>query len=287
MLSKGVPVNRIAAMSLILLAASSASAAEKKLDRTFTVSAGGSLTVDADSASVRVSGVDGNQVTVHMTARGRDEDLAAMKFEAVQSSDGVNVTSRRSQKGRWFLWRSWNGEERIEVTVPRRYTVNVRTGGGGIELRDTTGSATLKTSGGDIAAKNVNGNLELRTSGGGILADTIRGDVEADTSGGDVRVLQIDGRINANTSGGSVRCSLKGANRGISATTSGGDVTVILPPGTAGDIEASTSGGDVSSDLPVSASVRKEGRLEGSLNGGGPAIYAHTSGGSISLRAHE
>lgn len=281
-------MNRLAAAIAIcpfaFLAANAAHAAEKKLDRAFTVSPGGTLTVDADSATVRVSGVDSSQVTVHMSARGPEKDLADMKFEAAQAGNGVNVTLRRHEKGGWFSWRSWSGEQRIEVTVPRQYSVNVRTGGGAIELQDTTGSAILKTSGGDIAAKGIHGNVELRTSGGGIVADAIRGDVEADTSGGDVRVLRVDGKIDADTSGGNVRVSLVGANRGIRATTSGGDIEVIVPRGTTGDVEATTSGGGISSSLPLTASTQKDGHLEGSLNGGGAPIYAHTSGGGISLR---
>jgi hypothetical protein len=266
------------------LAASTAHAAEKKLDRTFTVSPGGTLTVNADSASVRVSGADTTQVIVHMSARGSEDDLADTQLEAAQGGGGVNVTFRRKEKGSWLFGRSRTSEERIEVTVPRHYLINVRTGGGSVELKDTTGLAKLKTSGGDIAAENVNGEVELRTSGGGILAENIRGNVDADTSGGDVRLLRIDGRIKAHTSGGSVRCSLVGANREISATTSGGDIELILPRGTTGDVRATTSGGDVTSDLPVSAAVRKDGRLEGTLNGGGPSIHANTSGGNISLR---
>jgi DUF4097 and DUF4098 domain-containing protein YvlB len=281
----GVPVNRYAALVLVLLAAGSAGAAEKTLDRTFKVSPGGSLTVDADAASVHVSGADTDQVTVHMVARGSDKELADTRLDAAQSGNDVSVTLRRQGKGGWLSWRSWSGEQRIQVMVPRRYVISVRTGGGSIELKDTVGTATLKTSGGDITAKNVNGRVELRTSGGGIHADAIRGDLDANTSGGDVRLVRIDGKIKAHTSGGSVRCSLAGANREISATTSGGDIELILPRGTTGNVDASTSGGDVSSDLPIAATVRKDGRLEGSLNGGGPPIYAHTSGGSISLRA--
>ncbi|HUQ08927.1 MAG TPA: DUF4097 family beta strand repeat-containing protein [Steroidobacteraceae bacterium] len=278
-------MNRLSAIALVLLVAGSASAAEKKFDRTFTVSPGGSLTVDADSASVYVSGADTNQVTVHMSARGSDKDLAETAFDAAQSGSGVNVTLRRGQKSGWFNWRSWSGEQRIDVTVPKRYAIKVRTGGGGIELKNTVGPVDLRTSGGDVEARNVTGTVELRTSGGAIIADSIRGDLDADTSGGDVRVIHIDGKIKANTSGGNVRCSLVGANREISATTSGGDIELILPRGTTGNVEASTSGGDVKSELPVTASTIKEGRLEGTLNGGGPSIYAHTSGGSIALRS--
>jgi len=278
-------MNRFLAVALVLFAAGSVNAAEKKLDRTFAVSPGGTLVVDADSASVRVSGNDTNQVTVRMKARDSDENLAKMTLDAVQKADGVTVTLRRERKSNWFNWGSWNSDQQIEVTVPRNYGVSVRTGGGSVDLRDTTGSATLRTSGGDISAKNVNGNIELRTSGGGILADTIRGDVDADTSGGDVRLLNVDGKIRGNTSGGSVRCSLVGSNRGISATTSGGDIELTLPRTVAGNVEASTSGGDITTDIPVTSTVLKDDRLRGSFNGGGQPIEARTSGGNIRLRA--
>jgi hypothetical protein len=81
-----------------------------------------------------------------------------------------------------------------------------------------------------------------------------------------------------------VRVSLKGANRGIKATTSGGDVELILPRGTTGNVSASTSGWAVTTDIPVTTTVVKDSRLEGTLNGGGHPIEARTSGGNIRLR---
>lgn len=278
-------MTRYSAIALVLFAAGTANAAEKTLDRTFTVSAGGSLIVDSDSASVYVSGRDTNQVTVRIVAHGTENELASMRLEAAQKDDGVTVTMRRQEKKGWFNWGSWNSGGRIEVTVPKRYQVSVRTGGGNVELADITGTAKLQTSGGDIAARNVVGNVNARTSGGGILADKIRGDVDADTSGGDVRLLNVDGKIRGNTSGGSVRCSLVGPNRGISATSSGGDIEVIVPRATAGNFNATTSGGGVTLEIPITTTEMKDGRAKGALNGGGPPIEARTSGGNISLRA--
>lgn len=277
-------MHRHLAIALVFLAAMPAGAAEKKLDRTFTVSPGGTLFVDADGASVHVSGNDGNQVVVRMVARGPEDNLANTTLDAAQKGNDVSVTMRRSKKG-WFSWGNWNTDESIEVTVPRRYATDVHTAGGSVELRNSEGIASLRTSGGAISAENVTGNVELRTSGGSIHAEKIRGDVNANTSGGDIRLVQVDGKIQGHTSGGSLRFSLVGTNRGISATTSGGSIELTLPRGTTGTVEASTSGGQVSSDLPLSSTVREDSRLVGSLNGGGQPIYAHTSGGSISLRA--
>jgi DUF4097 and DUF4098 domain-containing protein YvlB len=275
---------RYSVLALVLLAAGTVHAADKTLDRTFTVSPGGTLIVEADGASIKVSGSDTNQVTVHMRVKGSEKELGAMTLDASQNGNQVTATMRRTKGGKWFGWGSWGSESSIEVTVPRRYEVNARTSGGSIDLKDTSGSVKLNTSGGDVTATNLNGTVWLRTSGGQITAENIRGDVDANTSGGDVHLLGIDGRISGHSSGGSVRVGLVGANRGISAKTSGGDVELILPRGTSGNVSASTSGGDVTTDLAVTTTVIKDGRLEGTLNGGGQPIEARTSGGSIRLR---
>jgi DUF4097 and DUF4098 domain-containing protein YvlB len=272
------------AIALILLAAGAAQAADKTLDRTFKVSPGGALTVQADGASIRVSGTNTNQVTVRMKARGPESELDDLKLDATQDGNDVTVTMRRSKNLRWFGW-GWRTDSSIEITVPRNFRIDARTSGGSIDLKDTVGSVKLNTSGGDIVANNLDGAISLRTSGGRIAVDGVRGDVQAKTSGGDVFLMNVDGSIEGHTSGGNVRVSLVGPNRGITATTSGGNVELILPRNTSGDVTASTSGGNVKTDLPVTTTEVKESRLEGTLGGGGQQIKAHTSGGDVRLRA--
>jgi hypothetical protein len=278
-------MTRYFAIALFLFAANSAAAEEKTVERTFAVTPGGALTVDADAASVTVSGGATNQVVVHMSASGSKEDLANAKLDAFQKDGGVTVTMRQRGKGGWFSWNSWSGDGHIEVTVPRNFSVDVQTGGGNVEIKDITGSATLHTSGGDIVAKNVKGKVEAHTSGGGISADAIQGDIDASTSGGDLRLLLVDGKITGRTSGGDVQCSLVGANRGISATTSGGSIRLTLPRATAANLEATTSGGEFTTDLPVALTENQDGHVRGAINGGGQPIDARTSGGDISVRA--
>lgn len=277
-------MTRYSAIAFVLLAACSTDAADKTVERTFTVSPGGALIVDADAASVHVSGSDTNQVTVRMNVHGSEEELGTAKLDAFQKDDDVTVMMRRRGKDGWFGRRLWNGWGHIEVTVPQRYRISIHTAGGSVKLKGTIGSATLHTSGGDIFVKNVYGNVEAQTSGGGIIADTIRGDVDAGTSGGDVRLLHVDGKIRGRTSGGNVLCSLVGINRGISASTSGGGIQLTLPRATTANIEAITSGGDFTSELPVAIRERQDGHVKGSINDGGEPIVARTSGGGISLR---
>ena len=278
-------MNRYSAIVLVLFAAGSVHAAEKTLDRTFTVSPGEALVVEADSASVQVSGNNTNQVTVRIRARASENDLAKLTLDAFQKDGEVTVLMKRQSQNSWFNWGSWNTESNIEVTVPRNYRINVRTSGGSVQLKDTTGSATLRTSGGSITVKGVTGNLLARTSGGGIFAETIRGDVDASTSGGDLRLIHVDGKVSGTTSGGSAQCSLVGANRGIVVRTSGGSIELTLPRSTAANVDATTSGGNVNTELPVTTTRMSEHHLKGSLNGGGEPIELRTSGGGISLRA--
>jgi hypothetical protein len=282
--SQGAPVTRYSAIALVLLVACSADAAEKKFERTFAASPGGSLIVDADSASVHVAGGNSNQVTVRMSLRGSDEELASARLEAFQKGDVVTVTMRR-KKSDWFSWGSWHGDGNIEVTVPGRYGIDVHTAGGRVELTDSIGSASLRTSGGEIVAKNVSGKVEAHTSGGGIFAETIQGDFYADTSGGDIRLLNVDGKITAQTSGGGVQCSLAGTNRGISVTTSGGGIQLTLPRATTANIQAISSGGEITSEVPIASTEWQDGHVKGTMNGGGQPIDVRTSGGGISIRA--
>jgi DUF4097 and DUF4098 domain-containing protein YvlB len=295
------PVARALLGSVLAFAASSTMAAERVLDRTFTVAPGGQVTVNADGANISVSGSDSNQVVVHMVAEAPQKDLDELRMSASQNDGGVLVEMLRPERKGWFDWGSWRVQAHIEVTVPRSYRVSSRTSGGDVRLENVAGPSRIRTSGGEIVANHLKGDLDsdtsggdvrlesiegsirAHTSGGNIHASTIRGDISADTSGGDVRLLRIDGKIRAHTSGGDVQCELVGSNRGISASTSGGDVRLRLPVTIGGELDARSSGGTITSDFPVSTSRWAEHHLAGVINGGGEAIRLQTSGGDITL----
>ena len=282
-------------------AASAASAQEKNLDRTFNVTPGGLLTVDADGADISVTSGNANTVAVRIQARGSQRELDELNLSAEASSDGVRVEARRPSRRDGSRWGSWRVETHIDVTVPRNYRIDARTSGGEVRVEDITGTTRVRTSGGNLFARNLKGEFEGQTSGGevrlesiegGVNAHTsggnvyvskIKGDVDASTSGGDVRVVGVDGKIHADTSGGNVRCELSGSNRGISATTSGGSIWLILPKDIRGTLEAHSSGGHIDSDFPISTTRWSNHQLNGQINGGGEQIYVRTSGGGITL----
>jgi len=331
---------RFASLLGICLVACSfaAQAAEKRLDRTFSVAPGGRLTIDSDGTDLRVEGTTGSQVVVHILLKGSERSLERMTLSADQTGNDVAVAAKHGS-GKWTDWfGGWNVDGQIEVQVPSDYNIDIRTSGGDIKVGKLNGNARGRTSGGDIQVADIHGPVEMQTSGGDIrieqvegatrigtsggdieiarlngdleaktsggyihlddvvgrvvartssgnvVARGVRGDSELKTSGGDIRAT-IDGKIAAHTSGGDVTAELVGANRGISVSSSGGDLTVRVPKDTKGELNAATSGGSVRTELPVTTTEMGEHKLTGTINGGGSPIYARTSGGSIKVLA--
>jgi len=295
----------IAALTLGLITALPAAAADKVLDRTFQVAAGGRLRVDLDAGRVVVTGTDRPQVVVRLSARGTERELAKLEWSAEKDAAGVAVTSKRDRTLGWLGW--FNGDANVvaSIEVPREYNVELYTSGGGIELRGIDGDALGRTSGGRLQIEAVRGKVEMRTSGGGVTLKSVQGPVSVQTSGGSIQASDLEGGLRAHTSGGSIRLDrvsgpievhtsggsidvdLVGDNQGIVARTSGGSINLRIPSSIAGTLNASTSGGRVKSELPVTIGESGDSVLRGTINGGGPEIMARSSGGSISIASRD
>ena len=163
--------------------------------------------------------------------------------------------------------------------------VTIATSGGHISLIGVKGPTSAKTSGGNIEAVRSEGNLNLRTSGGNISIAESDGNVEARTSGGNIDLDTIIHHLNARTSGGNIKAKILAINSDSELKTSGGNIHVYLDPKVQTDLRARCSGGKVSTDIPivVLGDVSND-RLEGQINGGGPALILQTSGGSIRIK---
>ena len=164
--------------------------------------------------------------------------------------------------------------------------VNARTSGGGITLTGGKGKAVVHTSGGPIRITDVAGDVDASTSGGRISIERNTGRVKAHTSGGGIDIREATGTVNASTSGGGVTASLVGQPKEeCRLYTSGGSIKVSLRKDIHVDLDASTSGGGVWTDFAVpSDGGRHHSELRAPLNGGGPLLYLHTSGGGITVR---
>jgi Toastrack DUF4097 len=158
------------------------------------------------------------------------------------------------------------------LDVPAATAVTLWSNGGNITASGFSSGMTLSAAGGDVNATNLSGNLQLDTGGGQLTANGMTGTLQIGTEGGDVNaddwvghgttrvdtgggtmtVNGLNGDFQLSTEGGDVDASgvasaLAGLNSGggnitldftqvprnLQITAEGGDVTVILPLGSA------------------------------------------------------
>jgi len=236
-------------------------------------------------------------------------------------SSYVSVKGTYEDKSFFHLFENSRLNVRYVVTVPSRYNVQVKTSGGNIALADLTGDVSLDTSGGDLKIGRINGkvdastsggdvdvvagrNVTVRSSGGHLIIGHASGPIDARTSGGDIRIDQADdtlvaktsggaitlnqiaGAFDAHTSGGSISAKITQQPKGDSSlSTSGGSVSIYLADSLHLHLDADTSGGRVSTELPVLMQGSTEpSSLDAKLNGGGPTLKVHASGGNIEFK---
>jgi DUF4097 and DUF4098 domain-containing protein YvlB len=304
---------------------------EEKIHKQFNAAPGGTLVVDVDFGQIQVKTNADQQVVVDVwrrVTRGRKADEEAfLKSRPVQfsaSGGTIRVESRGKPEVRFSLFsRSWSSrnEATYTISVPSNFKLQLKTAGGGIGVKETTGDVNARTSGGKLDFAGVRGSLDGHTSGGGIYVRNCEGDIQIRTSGGSIEVVggagKLDGKtsgggitlerfggpariitsggsirireaagaLEASTSGGSIEASMAAFDQPVKLTTSGGHVSVRVPGDAAFDLDAHTSGGRVTSELSVSPVGKTErNRLVGKVNEGGHSLFLRSSGGSIQVR---
>jgi DUF4097 and DUF4098 domain-containing protein YvlB len=232
------------------------------MEKSFDVKSGGTFFLKSDAGSIEIEPHDSDSVEINVEKKGRNAEDFKVEF----SKDGNDVRVVGKRENGWG-WGNYTISVRFIVKVPKDYSVDLKTGGGSINLSD------------------LKGTVEANTSGGSITLGRIQGDVDVQTSGGAIRVDEVAGNIDAYTSGGSINAKIsKQPSYDCRLRTSGGSVTVYLAPQIAVDLEASTSGGRVNSEFDVDGLVKKQ-KIRGKINGGGPKLELKTSGGSVRIKS--
>lgn len=308
---------RLLVAGFVATSALSAHAAiERIVEKTFTVTNPGTLRIDTSGGSIKVEA--GSDATVKVTARQRiktdsdteaDELLQKLQLTMEQSGGNVTAIAKYEKQPLGFRFRNWPPVSvDFIVTVPAAMASELRTSGGSITVGDLRGRIEARTSGGSITVGKAGSSVLADTSGGSITVGSAQGDVDLDTSGGNIKVGPVAGKadletsgggitiesvtssMRASTSGGSIRASIVGAlQEDCSLDTSGGSIRVTVDKAAAFNLDASTSGGSVHADglTIVLKGEKKPGRsrLAGAVNGGGPTLKLHSSGGGIDITA--
>ena len=260
---------------------------ENPIERSFHVTPGGRLTIDADRGTIEVRTADRDQVDVKIerkVKRGKkwsvEEVLADLPITFDHNDGGVTIRAKYDEKNRWRGNRERNRlQVKFLITVPQRYNVDLKTLGGGIFIADLEGevrSQTLggglrigkikgpvwgRTAGGSIEVEGTEGDADVKTAGGGITLGNVAGKVDAKTRGGSIRIDKAMGSVNAKTYGGSITVEEVIGN--INAKTLGGSVKAYISRQPEGDCLLETAGGNVTAHLLEDIAVNVEARTTG------------------------
>jgi hypothetical protein len=303
----------IVAVLVAGLTANSHAKIERVVEKTFNVQSGGLLTVETQGGNIRVQTSTDHVVkviatqTIKTTSESEADELLKKLTLTIQSeSDGVTAKAAYEKRTPGFSWGSWPPVQvSFVVSIPVNYNVAIKTSGGDIVVGDLDGKVRARTSGGNVVLGKISGVIDantsggdvrlreglsatkLGTSGGNISVDRLVGPADLDTSGGDIKMGTVENTVNASTSGGNVTADWIAALKGdCRLETSGGDVRVSVPRALGLSLDASTSGGQVHAD-GLTITIEKGGtgrsKLAGKVNGGGPVLKLHSSGGDISI----
>jgi hypothetical protein len=260
--------NGLVLLVFLMATINSAQSDEQSIKKSFNVIKGGRLTVDVNPGNIRIKTWSKEEVQIKVD--GLDDE----EFRKVEITSDKNSVSLVYEEG----WSS-EGDAEFEITVPKKYNLDLKTSAGEIQLMDDIeGDVKVATSGGDLSFKNINGGLKAESSGGDIsVRGNVDGDLNVTTMGGDITIGSIKGKsARVNTMGGEI--IINDCISGVIAKTYGGDISV---GNTGGDSEFETYGGNISVGK-VTGNVSMEtygGNLD--LKGASGKVKGKTNGGNI------
>ena len=232
--------------------------------RTYPVTGKPALRIDTDDGAVVVRAGNANIIEAHVTTTGWRIGNDEVRVTDHRTGDQVDIEVRIPKQ----MWNLGQRSVRVEISVPREATADIRTGDGSITVENLKGEARLRTGDGSVRVDALDGSLSART-GDGRIQFRGRFDVLSTETG--------DGSISGEILAGS---KLAGSWR---IETGDGAIQLEVPADLAADLDVRTGDGSIHSDLTVAGSSSGSS-LRGKLNGGGPSFTVRTHDGSISLK---
>lgn len=276
-------------ITAILAGALALALPQQQTDTTFEVRAGGHLEIDALNGSVTIDTWDRAAMRVRSTASG------ATRVEIERNGSRVSIDSD-NPRGR-------PGPVRLEITVPRRFDIQIEGVHMPIVVDGVQGSLDLENVEGSITVRRVSGPVDVESVSGGIILEDVQGDVTVTNVNEAVHLSSVRGNISAETTNGAI------VMRGIESTsveastvnglveyhgtvrdggnyylgTHNGRITMSMPAGANARLDIATRNGKVEAAFPVQVRSEGDGEFSISLGSGSARIELESYNGSVYL----
>ncbi len=255
------------ALTGIMLALVASTAAAQDFQKSYRLSAGGSVSLRNASGNMKITGYDGDAVLVNAFREGRDRD----KIQIDDLSSGNRVEIRASYPDCRY---NCQADVRFDVRVPRGVRLSLD---------------RISTASGNIEVSNVvAGDVRVGTASGDVLIKDTSGAIHATTASGEMRVRDASGTVSAQSASGNVEVEiarLEGTDDMKFASASG-DVNVRLPANLDAEVEMSSASGSVKTTFPLQIEDRRYGpgsRARGRVGNGSRRLRVSSASGNVSL----
>jgi hypothetical protein len=217
-----------------------------------------------------VANTGGGDITVH---QGQVSDGTARLTGKVEYSL-VRPTFTVSGSGISLHCRLPTGNCGLNATldVPSHTAVDLNTGGGNMQVSGIQGTVALDSGGGDARISGIGGAANVQTGGGNLTASDLGSVLTFTTSGGDVDGSGLFSRhVSTGSGGGNVTLVFTSVPDYVKVSSSGGDITIVVPSGNASyAITSRASGGAYHASVPTNHGSRH-------------SIQVDSGGGNISI----
>lgn len=258
---------RMILTAVLLAALQPALAHADEWHKTFNVQSQPAVHVTTNDGNVQINSWDRPQIDARVVTSGWRIGDGGVQVTAMQSGNEVDLTVKEPRNWGFSFGSRW---VRVELTVPRRLTLNARTGDGNVSMSFVGGTLEVHTGDGNVEGHNL---------------DTTS--FQATTGDGNIR---LDGRfaaLNARSGDGNVQIEAAGGSTAAqpwSLRSGDGNITLALPADFKADLAAHTGDGSITLDIPVTTTGEvRHSDVHGQINGGGGALNLETGDGSIHL----
>jgi hypothetical protein len=174
----------------------------------------------------------GGQIAVNGTTAGPARVTGTARYSLVRSKVTEHAAAGVATVGYDCAVPIGNCEFDATVSAPATVPVSVSTGGGNVDVTGTAGLVNVSTGGGNVSVNQASGPLDLQTTGGNIQAAQVGSAFLTATSGG-----------------GNIDLVFSSVPGDVRVDTTGGNVTVVVPPTASYHVTAHTDGGSVTDEV--------------------------------------
>lgn len=193
------------------------------------------ITIDNADATLRPGPGPGDQISLSGTLRG---SLARPSFSWRSAASGLTLHSR--------CW-AWAGfcSLAYDIAAPAGLPLTVSDGSGNLNVGGFGGHVTLSAGSGDLDASRLAGTISLSDGSGDIKASGLDGSVELSNGSGNIVINGLAATdVVGDDGSGNITLTFTKVPRRVDVTDASGDITLVLPHGSAYyHVEASSESG--------------------------------------------